>query len=203
MTELRSRQVHGDAHGGRAVRLPCAGDTAHLTYDPLTERNHQACFFGERDEGGWANDPPHGMPPTQERFSGHDSAGLGRDFRLKPQLELTGSNRTAQIVFELEPFLHGVGHLATEELDRVTAPLLCSGHRSFGVREQIVHATPVVGPHADTDTRSDIDLRAIQPHRFFERFENSRGQRPRFDASSNVVDQHNKLVASEASERVI
>ena len=133
--------------------VPVARLGAGLGQHPLTDRQDQAGFLGERNKFRRWYQAPVGMLPADECLGAPDLAGHDVHLWLIVQQELATLERMPQAGFEGQTALGACVHLGGIEAKAVAAMVFGVEHGGVGIAQQLVAGVIVERKEGDTDAR--------------------------------------------------
>ena len=150
------------------------------------------------------------MVPAQEGLERGDATGVGHLDGLVHDLELVAGESLFEFRGEGGPFTRSCAHLVAVELAATPAALLCAVHRGVSGMEKRYGCVSrghlrekVVGGHGHADTRSGLDLDAVQHEWSGDCSADALCDVERDVLVENALAQHHKFVACDARHGVV
>ena len=136
LCKLAGRKVHRHQLLPQPRPLPGHGLRTGGGQHPFPERHDQTGFFSDGNEFLWRHQTMLRVLPANERLPTNQTPLTDRPLRLVMQHELCICQRPAQVIFQLQTFLHRLIHRRCVECPGITSLRLDLVHRHIGVLHQ-------------------------------------------------------------------
>src|SRR6266508_4814399 len=199
--ELLDREVDADRQRWRPWELLVQEGalTAGLLQDPAADGDDLPSLLSERDEVEGRNRAARRVHPPEQRLHAVIGLQVETNDGLIVDLELVQLERALQFRLELEPLDHPLVHRGLKHTIATLAVPLRHVHRHVGVAEELfrVRGTELLAGQADADTRTRVDLLALDVVLEFEDAQDPPCHVRGLRGVGDPVEQDGKLVAPE------
>jgi hypothetical protein len=202
LQELARGKIHRHDDRRRACVEPRATLGACGPQDPISDRDDQSGFLGDRDELSRRYGAELRVVPAQQRLAAGNLSRRETYLWLIGEMELALRSREPEPCLQPDAALDLVAHLAAEELVGVAPEVLCPVHRRAGIGDERIGVVAVPREDAYADACAEEHFASIEQDRLRERREGLLRNDMDVRRPAPTPEEHQELVAAVAADRV-